>query len=136
MRHAPTARHEPALARRSAVKGWVVRRPGPIDSGPLEPVECPAPVPGPGEVRVRVRVCGVCRTDLHLAEGDLSPRRPGVVPGHEVVGIVDRLGPGTTRFVVGDRVGIAWLRQTCGTCRFCRRGAENLCLTPRFTGVG
>jgi propanol-preferring alcohol dehydrogenase len=116
------------------MRAWVVRRPGPIDSAPLELVDRPKPVPGPGELRVRVRACGVCRTDLHLAEGDLLPRRPGVVPGHEIVGIVDRLGPGASRFAEGDRVGIAWLRHTCGTCRFCLRGAENLCLTPRFTG--
>ena len=79
-------------------------------------------------------VCGVCRTDLHLAEGDLAPRRPGVVPGHEVVGVVDALGEGCSRFRVGDRAGIAWLRQTCGRCRWCRRGAENLCRDPLFTG--
>jgi propanol-preferring alcohol dehydrogenase len=83
---------------------------------------------------VRVSMCGVCRTDLHLAEGDLVPKRPGVVPGHEVVGVVDRAGPGVTRFAVGDRIGVAWLRHTCGVCRFCRRGDENLCVAPRFTG--
>jgi propanol-preferring alcohol dehydrogenase len=92
------------------------------------------PEPGPAEVRVRVTVCGVCRTDLHLAEGDLAPKRPGVVPGHEVVGVVDALGPGATRFSLGDRIGVAWLRHTCGVCRFCRRGDENLCVAPRFTG--
>jgi alcohol dehydrogenase, propanol-preferring len=117
-----------------AMRAWAVGRPGPIGGGPLERVERPEPVPGPGEVRVRVSVCGVCRTDLHLAEGDLAPKHPGVVPGHEVVGRVDALGPGATRFATGDRVGIAWLRGTCGICRFCRRGAENLCLAPRFTG--
>ncbi|HVZ48867.1 MAG TPA: zinc-dependent alcohol dehydrogenase family protein, partial [Gemmatimonadaceae bacterium] len=79
-------------------------------------------------------VCGVCRTDLHLAEGDLAPHAPGVVPGHEVVGIVDEVGAGATRFAAGDRVGIAWLRATCGVCAFCRRGDENLCLAPSFTG--
>jgi propanol-preferring alcohol dehydrogenase len=83
---------------------------------------------------VRVRACGVCRTDLHLAEGDLPPHRPGVIPGHEIVGEVDALGEGTSRFGLGDRVGIAWLRHTCGRCRWCRRGSENLCLEPRFTG--
>ena len=83
---------------------------------------------------MRVQVCGVCRTDLHLAEGDLAPHRPGVVPGHEIVGIVDDVGPGASRFAVGDRVGIAWLRHTCGVCRFCARGDENLCLEPTFTG--
>jgi len=85
-------------------------------------------------VRVRVHACGVCRTDLHLAEGDLAPRRRDVTPGHEVVGVVDALGPGTSLVRPGDRVGIAWLRSTCGVCRFCRRGDENLCVAPRFTG--
>ena len=94
------------------------------------------PVPGPGEIRVRVSMCGVCRTDLHLAEGDLGLHRPRTVPGHEVVGVVDSRGAGATRFGVGQRVGIAWLRHTCGTCRFCRRGDENLCLEPAFTGLG
>lgn len=83
---------------------------------------------------MRVSVCGVCRTDLHLAEGDLAPRHPDVVPGHEAVGTVDELGTGASRFAEGERVGIAWLHRTCGSCRFCRRGDENLCLDPRFTG--
>lgn len=116
------------------MRAWEVREPAPIDEAPLAAVERPEPDPGPGELRVRVSACGVCRTDLHLAEGDLAPRRPGVVPGHEVVGVVDRLGPGTSRFHIGERVGIAWLRHTCGRCRFCLRGDENLCLSPRFTG--
>jgi propanol-preferring alcohol dehydrogenase len=116
------------------VRAWAVNRPGPIDSKPLVPVTRPVPEPAPGEIRVRVGACGVCRTDLHLAEGDLPPRRPGVIPGHEVVGIVDALGDGSTRFQIGDRVGIAWLRATCGRCRWCRRGSENLCPEPRFTG--
>lgn len=116
------------------MRAWVVDHPAPAGNGPLAFVERPVPEPGPGELRVEVRVCGVCRTDLHLAEGDLPPRRPGVVPGHEVVGVVDAVGQGTTRFRAGDRVGIAWLRHTCGACRFCLRGDENLCLTPRFTG--
>src|SRR5829696_722072 len=118
----------------TAVEAWVVERPGPAAGGPLRRVERPLPEPGPGQVRVRVRCCGVCRTDLHLAEGDLPPRRPGVVPGHEVVGTVEALGPGTARFRLGDRVGVAWLGGTDGRCRFCRRGAENLCLHPTFTG--
>ena len=83
---------------------------------------------------MRVRACGVCRTDLHLAEGDLPPRRHGVVPGHQVVGDVIERGDGASRFAVGDRIGVAWLRSTCGRCRFCRRGDENLCLFPEFTG--
>src|SRR5215218_2728334 len=116
------------------MKAWIVDRPGPISGGPLREVELPDPHPGVGQVRVRVLACGVCRTDLHLAEGDLPPRRPGVVPGHEVVGVVDAVGDGASRIAVGDRVGIPWLRHTCGVCAYCRRGDENLCVDPRFTG--
>jgi alcohol dehydrogenase, propanol-preferring len=92
------------------------------------------PEPGANQVRVKVSACGVCRTDLHLVEGDLEPRRKGVIPGHEVVGTIDALGPSAVRFPVGRRVGIPWLGHTCGHCRFCLAGRENLCLTPRFTG--
>jgi alcohol dehydrogenase, propanol-preferring len=116
------------------VHAWVVEEPAPIDEGPLVRVERPLPEPGAGQVRVDVVCCGVCRTDLHVAEGDLPPRRPAVVPGHEVVGRVAALGPGTSRFVVGDRVGVAWLGRTDGTCRWCRSGRENLCTAPVFTG--
>jgi propanol-preferring alcohol dehydrogenase len=116
------------------VKAWVVDTRGPVASGPIVAVERPVPEPGPGEIRVRVSACGVCRTDLHLAEGDLAPHRPRTVPGHEVVGTVDALGPGSRRFELGQRAGIAWLRHTCGRCRWCRRGRENLCVDPRFTG--
>jgi propanol-preferring alcohol dehydrogenase len=116
------------------MKAWIVDRPGPIDAGPLRLVDRVDPVAGDGQVRIRITTCGVCRTDLHLAEGDLTPHGPGVVPGHEIVGVVDQLGPNTHRFALGERVGIAWLRSTCGACRFCRRGAENLCVAPRFTG--
>ena len=108
--------------------------PRPIDDNPLELVEMAAPDPVPGEIRVRVLVYGVCRTDLHIAEGELAPHRDRIVPGHEVVGVVDQLGAGADRFMIGDRVGIAWLRYTCGECRWCRRGEENLCVSPRFTG--
>ncbi|HEX3622431.1 MAG TPA: zinc-dependent alcohol dehydrogenase family protein [Acidimicrobiales bacterium] len=116
------------------MKAWVVRRPGSIGDAPLALVDRPVPVPGAGELLVRVLTCGVCRTDLHLAEGDLPPHYPDLVPGHEVVGTVDGLGTGASRFEVGDRVGIPWLRHTCGRCRFCVRGDENLCVDPRFTG--
>ncbi|HXY45762.1 MAG TPA: zinc-dependent alcohol dehydrogenase family protein [Acidimicrobiales bacterium] len=117
------------------MRAFAVDRPGPIDTHPLTPVERPVPTPGPGQVRVRVRACGVCRTDLHLAEGDLAPRRSLTIPGHEIVGLVDSLGPETTgRFRPGDRIGVAWLARTDGTCRFCRDGRENLCLDPTFTG--
>jgi propanol-preferring alcohol dehydrogenase len=116
------------------VRAMLLRTPAPAESEPLALVERPARDPGPGEVRVRVEVCGVCRTDLHVVEGELEPRRAEVVPGHEVVGRVERRGPGVEHLREGDRVGIAWLHRACGRCRFCRRGAENLCLDPRFTG--
>ncbi len=116
------------------MRAWFVDSPGPMSSHPLVLGDRPEPVPGPGQVRVRVTCCGVCRTDLHLAEGDLAPRRRGVVPGHEVVGRVDAVGPATSRLSVGDRVGVAWLGRTDGTCRYCRAGRENLCTSPTFTG--
>jgi propanol-preferring alcohol dehydrogenase len=116
------------------MQAWVVDRPGPVDGGPLRRVERSVPEPGPHQVRVQVRTCGVCRTDLHLAEGDVPPRHPRVAPGHEVVGLVDALGPECSLWQKGDRVGVPWLAHTCGHCRFCRTGRENLCLAPRFTG--
>lgn len=116
------------------MSAWVVGEPGPIDTRPLVRRDVPLPHAGPGQVRLRVVSCGVCRTDLHLAEGDLAPKSSGVIPGHEVVGVVDECGDGATRFVKGDRVGVAWLAGTCGVCRFCRSGRENLCLEPSFTG--
>ena len=122
------------MAGEPPTRAWEVARPGPVDDGPLELVERPRPTPGAGQVRLAVTVCGVCRTDLHVAEGDLPVHRPRVVPGHEIVGRVDALGPGAGRFAVGDRVGAAWLAQTCGACRFCRRGRENLCPHATFTG--
>jgi propanol-preferring alcohol dehydrogenase len=124
----------PSLREAGRVRAWVVHEPGPAGGSPLRLVERELPEPGPGQVRVRLRCCGVCRTDLHLAEGDLAPKRPDVVPGHEVVGVVDAAAAGVSRFAPGDRVGVAWLGGTDGTCRFCRRGAENLCLRPSFTG--
>lgn len=112
-----------------------VRAPGPIErDGVIALAERASPEPGEGEVLVAVEVCGVCRTDLHVAEGELAPHRANVVPGHEVVGRVAALGGGVTALREGDRVGVAWLHRACGACRFCARGAENLCLAPRFTG--
>lgn len=102
--------------------------------GTLTAVERPRPSPGRGEVLVEVAVCGVCRTDLHVRDGDLPPHRSPVVPGHEVVGRVVATGEGVARFAEGDRVGVAWLRHTCGECRWCRRGQENLCPDSRYTG--
>jgi propanol-preferring alcohol dehydrogenase len=116
------------------MQAWAVREPGPIDNDPLTRVQRALPEPATKQVRVRVTACGVCRTDLHLAEGALRARRPLVVPGHEVVGIVDALGDGCSRFALGQRVGVAWLARTCRTCRFCRLGRENLCESPTFTG--
>ncbi|EME55116.1 alcohol dehydrogenase [Amycolatopsis decaplanina DSM 44594] len=103
-------------------------------SNPLDWAEVPVPRPAPGEVLVRVLVCGVCRTDLHVTEGDLPVHRAGVTPGHEVVGEVVAAGDDVSGFAAGDRVGIAWLRETCGRCRYCRRGRENLCPESRYTG--
>jgi len=113
---------------------WAVERPGPIDSGPLRRTRREVPEPASGEILLRVLACGICRTDLHLSEGDLEPRRPGVVPGHQAVGEVVGLGPGADRYEVGDRAGIAWLRSTCGICEYCRSGRENLCPWSRYTG--
>jgi len=118
----------------ASMQAWAVVRPGPTDGGPLVRLDKPVPEPGPGQVRVRVSVCGVCRTDLHLAEGDLAPRRPLVTPGHEIVGVVERAGAGSARWREGDRIGVPWLAHTCGACRFCVAGRENLCTNPRFTG--
>lgn len=128
----------------TSMRTWVVDRPGPID-GPdghaaLRWTEAPVPAPGEGELLVRVLACGVCRTDLHVVEGDLPVHRPGVAPGHEIVGEVVALGSATqgpanpAGITVGDRVGVPWLRHTCGVCRFCARGAENLCAASRYTG--
>jgi alcohol dehydrogenase, propanol-preferring len=117
------------------MRAFAVADPGPIDTHPLAQVERAVPEPGPGQVFVRVLACGVCRTDLHLAEGDLTPKQPLTVPGHEVVGVVGASGPETSgRFREGERVGVPWLGRTCGVCRFCRGGRENLCVAPTFTG--
>jgi propanol-preferring alcohol dehydrogenase len=121
------------------MRAWQVVEPGPMAGRPLRRTELPVPEPGPGQVRLRVDACGVCRTDLHLAEGDLAPRRPRTVPGHEVVGRVDAIGPavderGAGGVRLGDRLGVAWLASTDGTCVYCARGAENLCPASTYTG--
>ncbi len=118
----------------TAVKAMLLERPAPIEADPLVAVELPPPEPGPGEIRLRVTVCGVCHTDLHVVEGDLPLPALPLIPGHQVVGVVDRLGEGVTAFKVGDRVGVPWLHSTCGSCSFCLRGEENLCPEARFTG--
>jgi alcohol dehydrogenase, propanol-preferring len=118
------------------MRAWHVDRPGPVEDGEaLAERDTPVPQPGPGELLLRVLACGVCRTDLHVTEGDLPAHRPGVTPGHEVVGEVVAAGPGDSAgFVIGDRAGAAWLRSTDGTCRYCARGAENLCPASAYTG--
>lgn len=105
-----------------------------IATSPLKLADVPDPEPGPGEVRLRVGCCAVCRTDLHVIEGDLPQAKLPVIPGHQIVGTVERLGEGCRRLKTGQRIGVAWLRQTCGECRFCTTGRENLCETPQFTG--
>ena len=108
--------------------------PAPVDASPLHFGDLPDPDPGPAEVLVRVDACGVCRTDLHVVEGELEPRKSPIIPGHQVVGVVERCGPEATRFHPGDRVGVPWLHHTCGVCEFCRSGRENLCEKAVFTG--
>src|SRR6201986_2830395 len=119
----------------TTMRAWQVRSPGPMNTGPLEQVTTEVPRPGPAELLVAVRACGVCRTDLHVTEGDLPVHRDRVTPGHEVVGEVIEVGADAgDEFAVGDRVGIAWLRHTCGVCKYCRRGDENLCPKSRYPG--
>ena len=113
------------------MRAWRTQGDGPEN---LRLDEVPIPEPREDELLVRVVACGVCRTDLHIVEGDLPLRRDPVVPGHEVVGVVDEVGSAVQGFAFGDRVGIAWLRSTCGTCRWCESGAENLCPSSRYTG--
>lgn len=106
----------------------------PAEQGPLRLQDVPVPQPGAGEVRVRVSCCGLCHTDLHTVEGDLPLPRLPLVPGHQIVGVVEAAGAGARRFREGDRVGIPWLHETCGQCDYCRGGQENLCDRARFTG--
>ncbi|MFC0529398.1 zinc-binding alcohol dehydrogenase family protein [Phytohabitans kaempferiae] len=113
---------------------WEVRQPGPIGTSPLRAVARPRPEPAAGELLLAVRACAVCRTDLHVVAGDLPVHRPHVTPGHQIVGEVVALGPGVTGWRVGERAGAAWLRHTCGRCRYCLRGTENLCPESRYTG--
>lgn len=114
----------------ATMRAMVLHHPG----EPLRPERLPMPEPGPGEVRVRIAACGVCRTDLHVVDGELPDPKLPLVPGHEIVGTVDALGEGVEGFAPGQRVGVPWLGWTCGTCRFCTSGRENLCPHARFTG--
>jgi propanol-preferring alcohol dehydrogenase len=116
------------------MKACLLRSPAPVESNPLSLEETPVPQPGDGEVLVRVRACAVCRTDLHVVEGELPPRKSPVIPGHQVVGVIEQLGRGAHRFAPGTRVGIAWLHHTDQNCPYCLSGRENLCDNPSFTG--
>ena len=116
------------------MKACVLPKPARIETNPLEYADVPTPQPAQGEVLVRIHYCGVCRTDLHVIEGELPQRKSPVIPGHQVVGEVEGLGESAHRFRVGARVGVAWLNHTDGVCEYCRSGAENLCDNPVFTG--
>ena len=116
------------------MQAMVLEHPAAVDTSPLHMRDLALPEPTAGEVRIRVEVCGVCRTDLHVVEGELPPVQQHLVPGHEVIGWVDKCGSGADRFKIGTRVGAAWLFRSCGICRYCKRGDENLCVAPQFTG--
>ena len=117
------------------MKAMLLRETKPAEERPLELVDLPQPQPGPGEVCLGVRACGVCRTDLHTVEGDLELPKLPLVPGHQIVGVVEERGEGATRFELGQRVGVPWLYKTCGRCAFCQQGLENLCANAQFTGL-
>jgi len=117
-----------------AMRSLRLHHPASIEQNPLVIEEVPVPEPGEGQVLIQVKVCGVCHTDLHIAEGDIHPPSLPITPGHQVVGIVKDIGDSVTNIQLGDRVGIPWLYETCGFCEFCLRGQENLCRSARFTG--
>lgn len=112
------------------MRAMVLERAG----APLKLVDRPDPVPGPGEIRLKVEACAVCRTDLHVVDGDLRHPKLPLIPGHEIVGVIDSVGKGVARYRIGRRVGVAWLGHTCGHCPYCLEGSENLCDQPDFTG--
>jgi propanol-preferring alcohol dehydrogenase len=116
------------------MRALLLDAPAPIETHPLRLASVPVPEVGPQQVRIRVRACGVCRTDLHVVEGDLEARRSPIIPGHQVVGVIDALGEQVSGRRVGERVGVAWLHRTCGICAFCQSERENLCDSPDFTG--
>src|SRR5882724_1222700 len=114
------------------MKAMLLQQTAEIERAPLIYGDVPDPVPGPREVRVRVRCCAICRTDLHVIEGDLPTEKRPVIPGHQIVGVVDALGDGCRRLAMGMRIGVAWLRHACGVCRFCASGRENLCEFSKY----
>jgi hypothetical protein len=137
---AATSRRTPKLGFRvsipdnSGMKAMILKDSADIHSSPLQLADLPDPEPGDGEVRLRVSCCAICRTDLHVIEAELPAQTRPLIPGHQVVGVVDRVGTNCQRLKIGQRIGVAWLRYTCGTCRFCTAGRENLCEASRFTG--
>ena len=117
------------------MKVMQLQQPAPINTTPLTATEVDPPQPSPGQVRLKIHTCGVCHTDLHIVEGDLALPRLPTIPGHQVVGVVDAVGEGVTLHQIGDRLGVPWLYEVCGVCKYCRAGKENLCERIRFTGV-
>jgi propanol-preferring alcohol dehydrogenase len=115
------------------INAMLLRAPRPVEESPLEPVTLPTPEPARDEILLRVRACGICHTDLHTVEGEIAAKLP-VVPGHQVVGVVEKVGRDVHEFHNGDRVGVPWLNRSCGACEFCRSGRENLCEQAQFTG--
>ncbi len=116
------------------MRAMVLKKVGLIESSPLEWTNLPIPEPGPKEIRIKVHYCAICRTDLHVIEGDLPTMKLPLIPGHQIVGVVDQLGPGCQHFKLGERIGAAWLHSTCGQCGYCRSGKENLCEQSLYTG--
>jgi alcohol dehydrogenase, propanol-preferring len=116
------------------MKAMLLKAPHPVEEEPLVMAEVDKPTPGPKEVRLKILTCGICHTDLHIVEGELPSKKLPVIPGHQIVGVVESVGKKVTRFRVGDKVGVAWLNSTCGKCEFCLKGKENLCEKARFTG--
>ena len=116
------------------MKAMRLEHPAPVTGAPLILQDVPPPGPGPGEIRIKVSACGVCRTDLHIIEGELPPHKSPLTPGHQIVGVVEGLGGGADRFHLGERVGVPWLYRTCGKCQFCASDRENLCPDALFTG--
>ena len=116
------------------MKAMLLKAPSPIEKKPLAMAEVEKPKPGHKEILIRILTCGICHTDLHVTEGELPPKKLPVIPGHQIVGVVEAAGKKTTRFKVGDIAGVIWLNSTCGKCEFCRKGRENLCEKAKFTG--
>lgn len=116
------------------MRALLLREPAPVDTNPLHWSDLTLPAPEQGEVLVRINACGICRTDLHVVEGELEPHQPAIIPGHQIVGVIERVADQSSRYLPGTRVGIPWLHRTCGQCAYCLSGRENLCDKPEFTG--